>query len=66
MPRDVRGELRAGYSTWPAVADVGEPERGRFRGMLADDVGEWWHCHHRHAVGGEATRCARQQLEQRR
>jgi len=62
MPRDIRGKLHAQYSTWPAEADVGDPERGRFRGVLVDDVGEWWHCEHRHASGSEAARCAREQL----
>jgi len=62
MPRDVRGELFAGYTTWPAEAEPGEPERAKFRGLLVDNIGEWWHCAHRHASGSEATRCAREQL----
>ncbi len=58
------------FSTWPAeagvVVTVGEPwpEQGRFRAMLVDDVGEWWQYEHRHPSGSEATRCAREQLEQ--
>jgi len=62
--RDVRGALRASYATWPVAADVRGPERGRFRGRLVDDVGEWWHCEHRHTWGSAATRCAREHLVQ--
>ena len=56
-----RGAVGA-YSTWPAEAEVGQPKQGWFRGMLLDDVGEWWTCQHQHASGSDATRCAREQL----
>jgi hypothetical protein len=58
------GRLRIGYSTWPAEFQQGvkgAPEPGRFRGTLFDEVGERWHCGHRHLTGSEATRCAREQ-----
>jgi len=62
--RPALGRLRIGYSTWPAEFQQpvkGDPEPGRFRGTLFDDLGAWWHCGHRHLSGTEATRCGREQ-----
>jgi hypothetical protein len=56
------GRLRSSYSTWPAEFLSGASEPGRFRGSLVDQLGEWWHCGHRHFTTSEASRCAREQI----
>jgi hypothetical protein len=61
LTRAARGHLRSSYSTWPAEFQQGAAEAGRFRASLVDEVGEWWHCGHRHLTSGEAVRCAREQ-----
>ena len=59
MTRAALGRLRSSYSTWPAEFMQSSVERGRYRGMLVDQAGQWWQCGHRHQTRDQATVCAR-------